>query len=501
MSAAPRRRTSVVAVGRHVLSVVAGVATFALVARHQGAAALGAWALLGSLATLLGLSDAGLTVALQRAAVADDRARTHHTLRFAMLAVSVFGPLGAVAAWLVSSAPPGTSPALARDLSHATLIVLVAGVINAAAGPLRGLALVRGRVAEVATARAAAIVSQLVVLFGAYPLARSLCVPASALALAAVVETGLLARLARAIEPNLSLRPGWPRDRALRDRCIRDASASLAINAVVTAALRADVIVLARVSPLEVVAAYGVASRAVDQLFTLAKQVSAAFLSRLGDANRRAANVRDATMLLGGALAASMTALIFFGLPLLGVWAGPAGSSPAAATALALLGAAAVIAGMYEPASSALTLGGASAWAGAGPEVVGCALNVIITVALSRYGVWAVATATVIGNATAATLAWTRLRPMLSWTRADVAMTLAPALLAALTSLLVGAPLSTAMAPSVLTSLVCGPIVALAGMAAAWWGARRLTCTSGWASLRTDSRAASSATRATSASA
>ena len=65
-------------------------------------------------------------------------------------------------------------------------------------------------------------------------------------------------------------------------RAFADGSAGLAIAFAGTLAVRIDLLVLVRHAPLAAVATYGIALRAVDQSYLLAKQTSSALLPRLG---------------------------------------------------------------------------------------------------------------------------------------------------------------------------------------------------------------------------
>ncbi|HEY0097031.1 MAG TPA: hypothetical protein VGB96_22075, partial [Archangium sp.] len=62
---------------RHAVQTVTGLLTISLVVHALGPEGLGAWALLGTASFLLGLSDLGLNIAVQRAAARPDDALTH----------------------------------------------------------------------------------------------------------------------------------------------------------------------------------------------------------------------------------------------------------------------------------------------------------------------------------------------------------------------------------------------------------------------------------------
>jgi O-antigen/teichoic acid export membrane protein len=417
----------VAAAVRHVAGAAAGLIVIPLVARRLGADALGIWALLGTGSFLVGVSDLGLSTAVQRAAVRSDDADTRRVVGLALLVVTVVAPLSALASLTLLLDIPGTSPAIQASVARSAVVVLVAGIIAAVAFPFRGYALAKGGIGALARARGLASGAQVAVTWLGLTLAPSLLAPALGLLCASMVETGLTVRAARSFDPELPVLPRRPRDARELVALLKDGAAALAVNLGGLLALRFDVVILSRVSPLAVVAAYGVGSRAVDQCFTVAKQVSAALLPRLGDPRARERAVRLGTALLGALVASGMAALSLGGRSMLVAWAGPVAARPEAAIAITLLAIAAAIAAGHEVVSSALMLGGTTPWESAGPIVAGYIVNLGVSIlAAPRFGVWAVAGGTLLGNTLTSILLWDRGRRLLSWSLPTVGSALAP---------------------------------------------------------------------------
>jgi hypothetical protein len=108
-------------------------------------------------------------------------------------------------------------------------------------------------------------------------------------------------------------------------------------------------------------------------------------------------------------------------------WAGPVAARPEAAIAITLLAIAAAIAAGHEVVSSALMLGGTTPWESAGPIVAGYIVNLGVSIlAAPRFGVWAVAGGTLLGNTLTSILLWDRGRRLLSWSLPTVGSALAP---------------------------------------------------------------------------
>jgi O-antigen/teichoic acid export membrane protein len=458
---------------RHVAQTVAGLLTISLVVRALGAEGLGAWALLGTTSFLVGLSDLGLSIAVQRAAARPEEAVTRRLIRMTMGVVLIVCPCMSLGAYLLLLRLPAAMDSLQAELSLAVLPTLAAGLVGSLGAPLRALLLMRGAFTSLAWSRAAASTAQVVMTAVGLALSPSLLAPALGLFASAVIEALLLTRAARQLDPGLELRPGWPAQAGEVRDAFRQGMAALAINVGVAAAIRADVLILSASLPLAAVGAYQVASRSIDQLFSLAKQASGWLLHRLGDPESRPGAVRLGTAVLGGLVTSGVVALALDGSALLEAWVGPLARNPVVGVAVALLGAAAVIAAAEELAAAALTVSGTSTWAVARPMLLGHGLNVAVSLAgVRHFGVWAVAGGTVCGNLLIALLIWRKARALIGWSTKGVAWTLAPLGAAGIVSLSLGWALAPFTTGSALISALtcCG--VTLLGTAAAlgsWW--------------------------------
>jgi hypothetical protein len=267
-------------------------------------------------------------------------------------------------------------------------------------------------------------------------LTRTLRVPAVSLLVANLIDAGFTVRAARAVDPELPLLPALPQGWTELLTGLRDGAASLVVAVSMAVALRIDVIVLARVAPLAIVASYGVAGRIIDILYLLAKSATVVFMPKLGDPERREGTVRLGTGMFTGVIATGMAAVAMNGQPLLVAWVGPVADSPVTARVLAVLAIAAVIASGEELAGSMLMLGGRTAWAGALPAAIGSLLNVAISVGgAARYGIWAVSGSSIAGNLVMTSLVWLGARRMLGYGARDVAGIFAPPLAGGLVSL------------------------------------------------------------------
>ena len=456
------------AVARHLAGALAGLLTLPLVGRALGDEALGVWALLGSLSFILGLCELGLSTAIARAAARGDGERARRLLALSLLSIASVGPAAALAVCLFVDLGAGLGAGASADSARtATLLALAAGLAGATVLPWRSLALVRGSMAALTRARLAASLAQVGGTALGLWLWPSLLVPAAALLLANVLEAWLTAHAARGTDRALSWRPGWG-GWALCRGALGEGGAALAINVAVVAALRFDTLILASVAPLAGVAAYGVAARAVDQAFTLAKQASAAMLSRLGCPQERLAVLALGTPLLGGLVGAGMAALALCGAPLLQAWAGPVAAREESALALALLGGAAVIAALHELAASMLTLGARSPWHAAWPLVAGSVLNVLVSVlGAQAFGAGAVAAGTLLGNALSCALLWRHAAALAGWSGSQALRVVTPALLGTLVAVGGGLALRGWALQGVAQSLMACTLVGLAGFAAA----------------------------------
>jgi peptidoglycan/LPS O-acetylase OafA/YrhL/O-antigen/teichoic acid export membrane protein len=443
------------AAARHVAGALAGFVLIPVIAHALGAEALGAWTLLGTCSFLLGIADLGLSTCVQRAVAAGDDEGARRLVSLSLAAISLTTPL------LAGLAFAGLDGALSASLGDRTttvvLVALAAGAVGAWAFPYRGFLLVKGGMRTLAVARGVGSVTQVLLTIALMGATRSLLAPALALLLGSTIETAMTVLGARRHDRALPLLPAIAGDRRWAAGALREGSATLAINASSIAAQRIDVLLLAAVAPLPIVAAYGVVSRVVDQAYVLAKQVSAAVLPRLAVAADRPAAVRLGTRVMGVLVASGMPALAIDGGQLLVAWGGPTAGSSLASTVLLILGAAAVIAASQEVAASALTMAGASAWQAATCLIAGTALNVGISLVGARFaGPVVIAAATVAGNLLTAALIWKKASALLSWGPREIAAALTPLPIAALAATLAakaaqgvasgGARLSFAMA-------------------------------------------------------
>ncbi len=461
-------------IASHLVLIVTGFALTPLIARILGAEALGAWAIIGTLALFLRLSDLGLTTVVQRAAASSDRAAASEAIGLCLLSVAVLAPLLGAASFVGLEQLPGASEKLRRELPAAAAIALAGGLAGAWASPFRGFLLARGALQALARSRLASAVVQIAVSAAGLLLWPSLLWAALGLLLGQATELALILVSAFSIDGELPRGPRLPRHRARIKQALRDGAATLVINLAVVGSVRIDVLILSRVSTLEVVAAYSVASRVIDQLLTLAKQVSTAFLHRLGDpdARRRTQALVLGTSLLGVSVASGMVAVAWNGQPLLILWAGSVAAGSVTKLALIILGAAAIGVGLSEIPSAMLTMSATSVWVVAVPIAGTAALNVFISIAgASRFGVWAVAGGTVVGNFASCALAWRLVRRAAGWDWTRVLGLLAPPLaavaLAALLSALLAnlatrGPLASALVVLCSTAAGCAAGGALA---------------------------------------
>ncbi|HEX8705691.1 MAG TPA: hypothetical protein VF815_43050, partial [Myxococcaceae bacterium] len=359
---------------RHAAQTVAGLLTISLVVRTLGPEGLGAWALLGTTGFLVGLSDLGLSIAVQRAAARPDDAVTHRLIRLTMGVVLIVCPCMSLGAYLLLLRLPAELGTLQAEFTHAVLPTLAAGLLGSLVAPLRSLLLMRGAFSSLAWARAAASTVQVALTAAGLALSPSLLAPAMGVLVGTILEATLLTRAARQLSPGLELRPGWPREASEVQDAFRQGMAALAINVGVAAALRADILILSAYLPLSAVGAYQVASRCVDQLFSLAKQASVWLLHRLGDPEGRPGAMRLGTAVLGGLVTSGIAALALDGSALLEAWVGPLARDRVVVVAVALLGTAAIIAAAEEIAAAALTVSSTSTWEVARPMLLGHAL-------------------------------------------------------------------------------------------------------------------------------
>jgi O-antigen/teichoic acid export membrane protein len=401
-------------------------------------------------------------------------AETRRTIGIAVAVILVLAPLLGVGSYTALLDLPDADAALAADARRAAIVAFAGGAIGALASPFRSLLVVRGALGNLTRVRTLAVALQVGVTWAGLALTRSLVAPAAGLLVSSIVETVGSALAARALEPGLRLGPVLPVSFAELRSLLAEGAASLAVNIAGILALRFDVVILSKVCPLATVAAYGVASRVVDQSFTLAKQTSLALLPRLASKEDRARAVRVGTALLGGAVAAGMGALVTNGSGLLVAWAGDVAARPETAIAVAILAAATVFSAGHEVAASALTLAGRSAWDAALPLVAGYAINLVFSVIFaSRLGVVAVSCGTLVGNAVTSVALWSRARSLLGWRVRAVAWTLAPVLVAGVVALGTGRFIALAEKTGVAWSAVGCVAATLAGLGASMIVARK----------------------------
>lgn len=464
--------------GRHLSGIVAGVLTVGLVAHKLGAPGLGAWALLGVVGFLVGLCDLGLSMGVGRAHAAGDREGSTRAAERALLVALTLSPLLGAAAvgWTLHelrSLDPSLSPG---HLAACGALVLTGGVAGSLAMPLRALLVVRGGIPATSGARALGASAQVIALLAGFAATSSLEVPSAAFALGAWVELAALAVAARATEPGLRWHPAaW--SAAGLPAALRQGSAVLLINVFVVLALRIDAAVLASVAPLTVIAAYGVAARAVDQTFGLVKQAGVALQPRMSSHQGRDEALELGAWLLPPTVLAAVAALWLAGEPLLRLWVGDVVGPSEFRVALGLLGLASVVAAFSEVANGWLALAAPSAWTSARAIIIGCSLNLVVSVAgRHAWGVWAVAGGTLIGNLVAASLAWFHASRQLGWDHRRTLGALAPSLGALAGATAAGPPaiwLSTQGATLALLGCALAASAALGGAALSVWMLRR----------------------------
>ena len=456
----------VTAVLRHLASAAAGIGTVALVARALGAEGVALWSLLGTASFLLGLSDLGLGTAAQRAIARGDDRRCGERLGLSLVAIAIVGTAAAfgVAAWLIGLE---TAAAVRRDLLLALGFGLTAGLIGAVAGPYRLLAVVVGELGALARARAAGAAVQLaltIALLGARP---TLVSPAVALLVGSLVELLLLGRAVHRRRPALRVRVPLERGRTALREALSDGAGALAIHGAVALAVRADLALVVWVAPLSLVAAYSVASRAVDQVFTLAKQASAASLPRLSDPARRAGAVVEGTQLLGTLAAAGLAALVTLGEPLLRLWATPAVWQGPAQLILVGLGCSLMVGALAEVPAAALTLTGRSSWTGAVPVVVGNLVRVVVGAAGAwSFGLSGLILGSAVGHVVLNVLVWRRLAEVAPGVR--LRQCLGRPAVAAIVAGGLGALVGRLGPESMVATLALCGLTAAAGVASSW---------------------------------
>ena len=429
---------------KQIGAALAAFLVFPIVARMLSKEELGAWSLIAAAAFMLGLADMGLTTAVQRAAVSDDHGRARRTFSLALLVIVLTIPFITLLAYFTALNFSEVSPALRNDAKNAALVAFGAGAIAAFNLPFQGYTYARGGAADIAGARAASAFLQAALVAVGFALMRSLIIPAAALLVANLVEITITIRAARRFDPELPLFPRWPTDRGEAIKALRDGAAQLAINASVVTALRVDLFVLqwattqanlkggmgerkAVEDALRVVGLYGLAGKAIEQAYLLAKQANTALMRRLGNPEERAAAMRIGTGVFGGIIAAGMMALAFNGQTFLVLVLGDKALGGIVATVLLVLALASIVLATYEVAGSLVMLGSVNAWSCAIPIVTGSLVNLVISISFApKYGVWAVAGSTLVGNCITAVLMWRQVGKLLSWGIKDRIQVLLP---------------------------------------------------------------------------
>jgi O-antigen/teichoic acid export membrane protein len=393
--------------GWHVVALGASLVAYSLLARVLGPERLGAWVLVGTSSFLLNLTDLGLGAAVQRAAVAGDLERARRALGLALVPLCTLAPLAAIVAYAALCDIPSAPIEVQRDLDRAAWLALAAGLIAALGAPYRGYVIARGGGQRIFAFRAVQGLLYLALMGPGLLLWQTLLVPAASVFVVNLVEAGVAVQAARSLDPLVPLRPALPRERAEILAALRDGAAVLVINLSAALAVRVDVVVLARAAPLAAVAAYSVAARSVEMLYLIAKQATPVLMPKLGDPSQREGAVRLGTAVLTGVVATGLAAFAVNGQPVLVAWVGVVADNDITSTALAILAVAAVLMSGEEIVGSMLTLGGKTVWATAVPCAAGALVNIAISLlGARRFGVWAVAGSTVVGNVVMTVLAW-----------------------------------------------------------------------------------------------
>jgi O-antigen/teichoic acid export membrane protein len=442
---------------RHFLGLLVGVLTVGLVARQLGAPGLGAWSLLGVVAFLVGLCDLGLSVGVGRAIVAGSPPRAIAAVERSFLVILLLAPFlgGGAVLWALHELTRLGAPLPPERLLVVGALVWLGGLAGALAMPLRALLVSVGSIAPTSVARSMGAAVQALLLLVGFRWFRGLEVPTAAFAAGAWIELWALGKRAREHEPSLRLLPSLGAARGLPG-ALREGLAMLVINVAVVIALRVDAAILTAVASLGAIAAYGVAARAVDQVFGLVKQVSVALQPRMATRQGREEVLRLGAWVQPPLVIGAMAALWFSGEPLLRLWVGPVLDDGAFRVALGFLGAAAVLAAFSEVANAWLALAATSPWVSAFAIGLGCLVNLTVSLAgRSSWGVAAVAAGTLLGNLISSSVAWVIAARASRWRLRQLLAAFAPAVASAVAVLLVG-PWSSHLAAR-------GPLMAFLG--------------------------------------
>ena len=445
------------AILRNLGAGLAGLLTYPIIARVLGRDALGAWALIGTMAFLQLLCDLGLTTAVQRAAVTADRARAERALQLALATVLVLVPVVGVPVYLYLTrmAFSDASASLQAQVPATAGLALVAGSIGAMAGPMRGFLFARGAAGKLGTARTLGLLTQVSVIAAGVFVSRSLALVAFGILIGQSLELTLILRAIRAVDPDLHVRPRVTKDRGEIVRCFRDGAATLVAQASIVLAVRVDLVVLTNYAPLAVLAAYSVAQRAVEQSWNIANQTPS-LTKYLGDAGERGGSVRFGTLVLGTVVMSGMAALALAGQPLLVGWVGDVAAGVVTARTLVLLAVAASLASLYEVAVAMVTLSSRTAWASAIPKSIASVVNLSFSLAGAPFiGIWAVAGSTAVGNLIEGILIWRKGLRLLQWDFRTWGSVLGPVLAAGLASGFVAHSLSSVAELGAFASIGC----------------------------------------------
>ncbi len=477
---------------RQVVAALASFVVFPVLTRVLDDQELGAWSLIAAGAVVLGLSELGLTTAIQRATVTDDHALARRTFGLSMMTICVVVPIAILLAVTVVLDFREVAPALRHDAHIATAIALAAGGLAAVLVPVQGYSYARGGAREIARARISAVLVQMAIILTGFVWRASVIVPAVGMLAAYATELFISVRAARRLDPELSLLPRIPSDRDEVKRAFRDGAAQLAINAAVVVALRIDLFIVqwaserqelahgatvhaAATAALPIVGLYALAGRTVDQAYLMPKQANTALMRRLGNPQDRPSALRIGTGAFSGLIVSGMFALAVTSRQLLVFILGQKAASPIVWTVLPLLATAAMLLSTYEIASSVVMLGSKSAWVCARPIVTGACVHLAIAFAFaSTHPVIAVAGSTILGNATTMLLMWRRARGLVEWPYARVARALAPPFSAAIVAGTLAFVLRSFSAAGPLQSLVSCLVVTGSGYGTNILALRRL---------------------------
>ncbi len=441
---------------RQIGAGLAGLLTYPVIARVVKDDGLGAWSILATISFVPLLTDLGLTTAVQRAAARLDEERTRRALSLALFFIFSLTPLVVVGLYPFFLDVGDATPELQADVARAAWLTLAGGTLAGYTAPYRGLIIVRGRVKLAANARLGASLTQVAIVATGIFLPPTLLVPAAGVFFGQLLECWMVVGAARALDRTLPLLPSWPRGKREILEDLREGAATLASNASNVAAVRVDTLVLSQVAPLSQVASYGVALRAVDQAYVISSKATLALVPRLRDPLLRVPSFRLGTLLYAGLVVSGMAALTLDGQPLLVAWVGPVAASVITARTALLLGTAAAVMSLQEVATQMLVISGRTAWQAAIPKAAGSIVNLTVSIAgAARFGMWAVAGSTLLGNLVHVALALRAAKGMLGWSLRILVAMLLPVVVCAGTAVGIGMLLAPLAKHGPLSSLAC----------------------------------------------